>query len=153
MCLCCQRLPWQGRGGARLCVDAALQGALTALAARHETLRTRFLERDGHFLQAVLPPADPAAAPPLVTRRPTARGDEQELAALVASATAQPYRLLGGDVPLRAVLVPGALRGQDLLLICMHHILRRVIRTQLLVLLPTCVRMAVPSMGLRALFP
>ena len=105
-------------------MDTALQGALAALAERHETLRTRFLERDGQFLQAVLPPGDPAAAPALVTRRPTAAGDERELAALVASATSQPYRLLGGGVPLRAVLVPGAARGQDLLLICMHHILR-----------------------------
>ena len=101
-----------------------MQGTLAALAARHETLRTRFVERGGQFLQAVLPPDDPAAAPPLVTRRPTVCGDEQELNALVANASAQPYRLLSGDVPLRAVLVPGALRGQDLLLICMHHILR-----------------------------
>ena len=104
--------------------EAAPQGALTALAARHETLRTRFVERDGQFMQAVLPAGDPAAAPALVTRRPTACGDARELRELVASASAQPYRLLEGSVPLRAVLVPGGLRGKDLLLICMHHILR-----------------------------
>ena len=102
----------------------ALQDALAALAARHETLRTRFVERDGQFLQAVLPSSDPAAAPALVTRRPTACGDAQELSELVAGASTQPYRLLDGSVPLRAVLVPGGLRGRDLLLMCMHHILR-----------------------------
>ena len=131
----------------------ALQGALTALAARQETLRTRFVERDGQFLQAVLPPGDPAAAPPLVTRRPTALGDEQELDALVASATAQPYRLLSGDVPLRAVLVPGALRGQDLLLMCMHHILRCVSCSCLAVLPPTCLGVGLPDKVVRASHP
>ena len=131
--------------------DVALQGALTALAARHETLRTRFVERDGHFLQAVLPLDDPAAAPPLVTRRLTMRGDEQELGAVVANATAQPYRLLSGDVPLRAVLVPGALRGQDLLVMCMHHILRCVTRTHLPVLLPPVFLHGVARHGLEGL--
>lgn len=101
-----------------------MQGALAALAARHETLRTRFVERDGQFLQAVLPCSNPSAAPALVVRRPTACGDAQELSELVASASTQPYRLLDGSVPLRAVLVPGGLRGKDLVLVCMHHILR-----------------------------
>ena len=101
-----------------------MQGALAALAARHETLRTRFVERDGQFLQVVLPSSDPAAAPALVTRRPTTCGDARELSELVGSASTQPYRLLDGSVPLRAVLVPGGLRGKDLLLMCMHHILR-----------------------------
>ena len=101
-----------------------MQGALAALAARHETLRTRFVERDGQFLQAVLPLGDPAAAPALVTRRSTACGGAHELSELVAGASTQPYRLLDGSVPLRAVLVPGGLCGKDLLLVCMHHILR-----------------------------
>ena len=101
-----------------------MQGALAALAARHETLRTRFVEREGQFLQAVWPLSHPAAAPALVTRRPTACGDVRELSELVASASTQLYRLLDGSVPLRAVLVPGGLRGRDLLLMCMHHILR-----------------------------
>ena len=113
-----------GHGVRREGADVAMQSALAALAARHETLRTRFVERDGQFLQAVLPPDNPAAAPALATRRPTASGDARELRELVASASTQPYRLLDGSVPLRAVLVPGGLRGEDLLLMCMHHILR-----------------------------
>lgn len=38
---------------------AALEAALDFLVARHETLRTVFVERDGRVLQAVLPAGHP----------------------------------------------------------------------------------------------
>ena len=58
---------------------AALERALNALIARHETLRTRFVEEDGEPLQVI----EPAVHIPLVARRPERTGACRARAAVV----------------------------------------------------------------------
>ncbi len=103
-----------------------VQAALAFLARRHESLRTRFPDRDGEMLQAVLPPDDPAAAPRV--RRWNAQVAEGDLLAHISRLADKPYQLVGAGVPLRACLVDVAPGGQSALLIGMHHILRCALR-------------------------
>ena len=101
-----------------------VQGALRALVGRHEVLRTRFLERGGEVLQAVLPAGHPDAAPRLQKRTLPASSGARDLEALVGELTNQPYPLLGGAPALRLALIRAG--PEDAVLFCgMHHIIRR----------------------------
>ena len=100
-----------------------MQAALACLAARHEALRTRFVERDGQVLQAVLPASDPHAKLALQRLSLPDGGAPGELERLLAELTERPHQLLGAGVPARFVLVQ---LGPDshILHINMHHISR-----------------------------
>ena len=94
--------------------------------ARHETLRTHFVERDGQVLQAVLPASDPQAK--LALQRLSlpeggAPGAPGELERLLAELTQRPHQLVGAGVPARFVLVELG-RDSHILHINMHHISR-----------------------------
>ncbi|MEU0569105.1 amino acid adenylation domain-containing protein [Nonomuraea sp. NPDC005983] len=93
--------------------EAALHRALTALSARHESLRTRFPEVDGRPVGVVERPA------PAVVERLDAR-DEAEARALVAARTNAPLDL-GAAPPLRITLIR---LGPDDHVLCLvlHHI-------------------------------
>ncbi|MET7395817.1 amino acid adenylation domain-containing protein [Dactylosporangium sp. NPDC005572] len=92
---------------------AVLAEALTALAARHEVLRTRYgAGADGEPVQLV----DPPALVPL----PVSGGDEDAGAATVAAALAEPFDLAAGPV-LRARLVRLA-PDHHVLVLVIHHI-------------------------------
>ncbi|WP_447001975.1 non-ribosomal peptide synthase/polyketide synthase [Saccharothrix isguenensis] len=94
---------------------AALDAALTALVARHESLRTTFETVEGHGVQVVHPPHDvhvPLRDVP---------GGEAELAEVLARESGRPFDL--GRGPL---LRPSLLRLADddhVLLLMMHHII------------------------------
>ncbi|MFD1540514.1 non-ribosomal peptide synthetase [Nonomuraea guangzhouensis] len=92
----------------------ALGRALTALLARHESLRTRFPEVDGRPV-AVVERATPAAVERLDAR------DEAEARALVAARTNAPPDL-GTAPPLRITLIR---LGEDdhVLCVVLHHII------------------------------
>ncbi|MER6944216.1 amino acid adenylation domain-containing protein [Nonomuraea sp. NPDC000554] len=92
---------------------AALHRALTALTARHESLRTRFPEVDGRPVAVVERPA------PAEVERLDAR-DEAEARALVAARTNAPLDL-GAAPPLRITLIR---LGPDDHVLCLvlHHI-------------------------------
>ena len=100
------------------------QGALHALAQRHEVLRTRFVERGGEVLQAVLPAGHPDAAPRLQRRALPAGHTAEALRALLGELIAQPYPLLGGGPPARFYLVSAG-PGDAVLVMGLHHIIRR----------------------------
>jgi hypothetical protein len=104
---------------------AALQGALAFLARRHEVLRTRFVERGGVMLQAVVPADDPEAAPRLQRVSLPAGGDAAALARVVDDVINNPYQLLGAGVPLRAAVISVA-PTEHVFVTGMHHILRCV---------------------------
>ena len=103
--------------------EAALEAALALIAKRHETLRTIFVQRDDEVLQAVLPPDDPRAAVKLQRRTLPAHSSSEELQALVAELTGQPYQLFGGGVLARFFLISAG-PGTWILLFGMHHIIR-----------------------------
>ncbi|MEU4445217.1 non-ribosomal peptide synthase/polyketide synthase [Actinosynnema sp. NPDC050801] len=94
---------------------AALDAALTALVARHESLRTTFETVEGHGVQVVHPPYDvhvPLQDVP---------GGESGLAEVLARESGRPFDL--GRGPL---LRPSLLRLADddhVLLLMMHHII------------------------------
>ncbi|MFE9203290.1 amino acid adenylation domain-containing protein [Micromonospora sp. NPDC007230] len=93
---------------------AALHAALADVTARHETLRTVFVEVDGEPYQGVL---DPAAAVPTL-----AEHDVTEADLPVALAAAIGHRFdLAGEPPLRADLFRLA-DDEHVLLLLMHHI-------------------------------
>jgi len=87
--------------------EAVLEAALAALARRHASLRTHFVERDGTVLQAVLPAGDPRATVRLQRCSLPAGldADQRALQAELARLIAQPYALIGGGVPLRIYLL------------------------------------------------
>ncbi|MFE9427311.1 amino acid adenylation domain-containing protein [Kitasatospora sp. NPDC006697] len=93
---------------------AALARALTAVAARHEVLRTRYLEQDGVPRAEVAPPA----AVPL--ERLTVPGDPDPLHRLVAERVAEPFDLAAG-APLRAALLAVG-PAEHVLCLVLHHI-------------------------------
>ena len=94
--------PFALRMRGRLDVEA-LRGALQALVARHEALRTVFRGRDGEPVQIVLPRA--ALPLPLVELTASTPGErEAELAGLITDMAGQPFDL-ARRLPLRAVLV------------------------------------------------
>ncbi|MFF7235742.1 amino acid adenylation domain-containing protein [Streptomyces collinus] len=92
--------------------DATLRGALTALAERHEILRTRYALRGAEPVQIADLPAE--------WELRTARADTAaELNALVAEEFALPFDLAYGPVR-RALAVRG--RGTLTLVLSIHHI-------------------------------
>ena len=100
-----------------------LQAALARLAARHEMLRTCFVERNGQVLQAVLPADNPQAQLPLQRLSLPGGGAPGELERVLAELTERPHQLLGAGVPVRVALIE---LGQDshILQINTHHIAR-----------------------------
>ena len=103
------------------------QGALHAMARRHESLRTRFVEAGGRLLQAVLPPDDPRAVPQLQRCSAPVNGNAQALVDLITSLSEAPFEMLGAGVPVRFALITCERGTQPAtLLIGMHHVLRSV---------------------------
>ncbi|MFE2289624.1 amino acid adenylation domain-containing protein [Streptomyces sp. NPDC059452] len=97
----------------------ALAAALTALAARHESLRTTFEERDGALLQIVRAPG-PVPLPVVdLTALPAAERD-RELERALRSEVSAPFDLRNGPV-LRGLLVHTGPR-EHLLVLTAHHI-------------------------------
>ncbi|ORA08534.1 hypothetical protein BST12_28315, partial [Mycobacterium angelicum] len=92
---------------------AALGAALDDVAARHESLRTVFVEVDGVAYQQILPEA---AVPLIVTD--LAHG--QPLAEAVNDAAAYRFDLCA-EVPLRAVLIRVS-QAEHALIVVVHHI-------------------------------
>ncbi|WP_433511782.1 amino acid adenylation domain-containing protein [Nonomuraea sp. CA-143628] len=93
----------------------ALRRALTALLARHESLRTRFPEVDGRPVAVVEPAGRPADVELLDA------GDEAEARALVAARTNAPVDL-GAAPPLRITLIRLG-RDDHVLCVVLHHII------------------------------
>ncbi|PWC35922.1 non-ribosomal peptide synthetase [Azospirillum sp. TSO35-2] len=93
----------------------ALERALEALVWRHAILRTRFEERDGAPVQAVL------SRPTLGLTPETGALDDEALARRIRTETRRPFDLAAGP-PLRATLLPLA-GGDAALVLAMHHIL------------------------------
>jgi amino acid adenylation domain-containing protein len=98
--------------------EPALRAALTALLARHESLRTRFVHSDGEPRQFI----DPAAAAPLElldvsTYAPAER--EAEWQRHAAERASRPFDLSSG-APFRAMLFRCA-TDEHVLVLCMHH--------------------------------
>ncbi|MGW7577526.1 condensation domain-containing protein [Streptomyces sp. NPDC054765] len=95
----------------------ALRTALAALPARHEPLRTHYPLRDDEPVQRILPPG------PAPLRVVDLTGVPQAAERAVREATtaaAEPFRLTE-EPPLRCSLWHDP-AGEDLLLICLHHI-------------------------------
>ncbi|HEV2782817.1 MAG TPA: non-ribosomal peptide synthase/polyketide synthase [Actinophytocola sp.] len=98
---------------------AALNGALTALVARHESLRTTFDSADGQGVQVVRPPYE-VALPVLDLSELPERDRESEVDKLLADASSRPFDLREGPL-LRASLA--RLRADEhVLTLAMHHI-------------------------------
>ncbi|WP_431261465.1 condensation domain-containing protein [Roseateles chitinivorans] len=99
---------------------AALQGAIDALVARHEVLRTVYPENDEGESIAVLRPAAPVDLP---MRDLSALSREDRRTAVDAALAAQEVRAfdLAGDGLLRAELLHLS-PDQHVLLLCVHHI-------------------------------
>ena len=103
------------------------QGALHAVARRHESLRTRFVEAGGRLLQAVLPPDDPRAVPQLQRCSAPVNGNTQALVDLITSLSEAPFEMLGAGVPVRFALITCERGTQPAtLFIGMHHVLRSI---------------------------
>ncbi len=101
----------------RLDVDA-LRRALTALLARHESLRLRFAQWDGQWQQEVLP-ARPVDLPEEdLTALPTARRDA-EIDRIGTDAARTPFDLAAGAGPALRLLRTGPSRW--VLLFVLHH--------------------------------
>ena len=111
---------------------SARQGALRAVVDRHEILRTRFVERGGEILQAVLPVGHPDAAPRMRKRALPPGSRPGDLEALVDELTNQPYQLLGANPPARFFLLMLA-PGDVVLVTGMHHIIRRAAARMLII--------------------
>ncbi len=100
---------------------AALAAALGGVAARHEVLRTVYLETEGAAVQVVLPPADPAVPLPIVDLAGLPEERRQAAAAgLAADEAASPFDLARGPV-LRARLLRLG-NGEHAVLLTLHHI-------------------------------
>ncbi|MEW5929830.1 MAG: amino acid adenylation domain-containing protein, partial [Gemmatimonadota bacterium] len=97
----------------------ALERSLTALAERHETLRTVFPERAGEPAQAILPAA-PRRVPVADLRGLREAGREGELRRLVADEARRPFDLAAG--PLLRVLLARAGDEEWGLCFTMHHV-------------------------------
>nr|WP_062334432.1 non-ribosomal peptide synthetase [Herbidospora sakaeratensis] len=93
---------------------AALEKAVTALARRHETLRTRFPAVDGRPV-LVVEPAEPVEVEWLRA------SSAEEAEALVAARTNRPFDLVG-DLPFR-VSVVGLGPESHVLVVVVHHII------------------------------
>ncbi|HLX07839.1 MAG TPA: amino acid adenylation domain-containing protein, partial [Thermoanaerobaculia bacterium] len=98
---------------------APLAGAITAIVARHEALRTRFPEIGGQPVQRVEPPAVVPLPVVDLTRLPAAVAATESVR-LTAAEAAAPFALAAGPL-LRARLLAIA-AGEWLLLLSFHHI-------------------------------
>ncbi|WP_301184473.1 non-ribosomal peptide synthetase [Streptomyces sp. NL15-2K] len=108
----------------RLDLDA-LRRALRMLVARHETLRTAFVERDGVPYQVIdaadRPGARRAAALTRVDLTPLEPAEREESARRLVAAEAQtPFRLADGA--LMRVVVAQLADDEHVLVVTMHHI-------------------------------
>ncbi|MFE3873982.1 non-ribosomal peptide synthase/polyketide synthase [Kitasatospora sp. NPDC059146] len=97
----------------------ALGAALTALAARHESLRTTFDGVDGHGVQLVHPP-QPVPLPRRDLAQLPSGEREEALRALLAAERARPFGLRRGPL-LRPALVRLA-ADDHVLALTLHHI-------------------------------
>ncbi|MFE9411577.1 non-ribosomal peptide synthase/polyketide synthase [Streptomyces sp. NPDC006704] len=97
----------------------ALAAAVTALVARHESLRTTFDSVDGHGVQIIHPPR-PVPLPPHDLSALAARDREPALRALLAEERERPFDLREGPL-LRTRLVRLA-DDDHVLALCLHHI-------------------------------
>ncbi|MEU7693420.1 amino acid adenylation domain-containing protein [Microbispora sp. SCL1-1] len=98
--------------------EAALEGALADVVARHEGLRTRFEEEDGVPWAVAEPPGAAGTVPPVQRIR---ADDEEHARRIVAERVNAPFDLAEG-VPLRVALITiGAL--DHVLCVTMHHII------------------------------
>ncbi|MCY1490219.1 Dimodular nonribosomal peptide synthase [compost metagenome] len=98
---------------------AALQRSFDALVARHQTLRTRFVEQDGQVLQQV----EPAFGLPLERSdlRDTPQGQRLDAALRQVEAEIQrPFDLAAG--PLLRVKLLQLADDDQVLVLCLHHI-------------------------------
>src|SRR5581483_9416224 len=98
----------------------ALDHALTALVARHESLRTTLHTRDGRGVQLIGPPYQVQVPLHDLSALPHPQR-ETEITALIASEASRPFDLRQGPL-LRARLLRAA--AQDhVLTITMHHVI------------------------------
>ncbi|MBV9775157.1 MAG: AMP-binding protein, partial [Gemmatimonadetes bacterium] len=97
----------------------ALEGALTEIVRRHESLRTVFTSVAGEPAQTLLPPA-PFALPGADLRTLPAQAREAEAARRVAEETTRPFDLEHG--PLLRALLLRLDEGDWVLVFTMHHI-------------------------------
>ncbi|CAD5108459.1 non-ribosomal peptide synthetase [Zestomonas carbonaria] len=98
---------------------AALQNAFDALVARHETLRTRFVQEDGDVRQQVLEPAPVAIGfEDLTALSPSAR--EEQVGTLAEAEALAPFDLAEG--PLLRVRLLELAEREHVLLLTLHHI-------------------------------
>ncbi|AYG85127.1 Tyrocidine synthase 3 [Streptomyces hundungensis] len=99
----------------------ALRGALADVIARHESLRTVFVERDGVAHQEVLDASVAASLASLTVESPTAgQSADAWVEETVRRLTAAPFDL-DGDVPVRAHLLRPA-PGRHILVLVLHHV-------------------------------
>src|SRR5438270_2371138 len=98
---------------------AALTGALQALVARHESLRTTFDDVDGKGVQVIHPAAEFAVQMADLADAPGAA--EEALNQLLDSEYARPFDLRRG--PLFRVLLVHVAQDDHVLLLTMHHVI------------------------------
>ncbi|MGH8466455.1 MAG: condensation domain-containing protein, partial [Pseudomonas sp.] len=96
----------------------ALQTAVDALVARHEVLRTRFIEADGELLQEVLAPSTQALK---TIDLSTVTEPEAELDSLVQATAVQVFDLHQG--PLLQIQHVRLGEQRHALLLALHHII------------------------------
>uniref|UniRef100_UPI002413A817 non-ribosomal peptide synthetase n=1 Tax=Pseudomonas sp. RIT-To-2 TaxID=3462541 RepID=UPI002413A817 len=96
--------------------ESAMQGALTHLLDRHESLRTRFRAVEGEFFQEIVP----AAPAVLEIETFTAGLDDASLRQRVQDYVALPFDLLAG--PLMRVKLLRLAPDEHVVVLCMHHI-------------------------------
>jgi amino acid adenylation domain-containing protein/non-ribosomal peptide synthase protein (TIGR01720 family) len=98
---------------------AALEASLTALVARHASLRTTFSDVDGHAVQIIAPPR--AVSPSQINLRDLPAAErERRLAAFSTAEAQRPFDLTRGPL-LRVNLVTMA-TDEYALLFTLHHI-------------------------------
>ncbi|HKH47568.1 MAG TPA: amino acid adenylation domain-containing protein [Thermoanaerobaculia bacterium] len=99
---------------------AALAGALQALAARHESLRTRFPAREGTPVQEIAPAPDLRLAFVDLSGLP-AGAAEPEARRIAADAARRPFDLAAGPLARAALLKLE--EGDHLALFVLHHVI------------------------------
>ncbi len=97
----------------------ALEKALTAIVARHEALRARFVAEDGNPVQVIGAPV-PVELPVIELSRTPGLQREAELRRVLQEQVARPFDL-SCDLPMRAVLVELG-PAEHVLALNLHHI-------------------------------